>query len=347
MGFSSAVICIIIFMWRYLLKRYYLVIPVFLVLMISLFVLNKQTNGLMINRITAVLHMQKSEIALTDIQTNNDNVSLTYNGNQMYVTYNKDVDKNKIFSITDTNNQSIPYDYDTATLTYPVKDERFPGMVLGENQDNPGVFYISVDGKQYYFTNQYGDLTYYYINHKDKIDKMVTAPAAIFNDYESFASGRGYIWSRTIPLLKKYIILGAGPDTFTMAFPQQDYLGLDRNGFADNVLTKPHSLYLQIGVQTGVLSLIAFLVFYFMYFASSFKIYIKGRFNSFYAQVGVAIFIGTIAYMITGLTNDSSITTAPIFWTLIGIGIAVNYKAKPLILEEEAAIKAMKEKNNS
>ena len=43
-------------------------------------------------------------------------------------------------------------------------------------------------------------------------------------------------------------------------------------------------------------------------------------------QTGVSIFIGTIAYLITGISNDSTITVAPIYWVLIGIGIALNYR---------------------
>ncbi len=43
---------------------------------------------------------------------------------------------------------------------------------------------------------------------------------------------------------------------------------------------------------------------------------------------GVAIFIGTISYMVTGIANDSSITVAPMFWVFMGLGIFINYKIK-------------------
>jgi hypothetical protein len=78
----------------------------------------------------------------------------------------------------------------------------------------------------------------------------------------------------------------------------------------------------------------------------SIRLYIKGRFTSDYAKLGAAIFVGTIGYMVSSITNDSSITTAPMFWTLMGVGIAVNYKAKPLIMKEvtEAKEKIIMEK---
>jgi O-antigen ligase len=130
--------------------------------------------------------------------------------------------------------------------------------------------------------------------------------------------------------------LGSGADTFIFEFPQQDYVNLYNYGYVDQLVTKPHSLYLQIGVQTGVLSLLALIVFYFMYFISSFKLYIKGQFMTYYSKVGLSIFIGTFSYLICEIANDSSITVAPVFWVLIGLGIAINHKVN-LSLKDEAA----------
>jgi len=36
---------------------------------------------------------------------------------------------------------------------------------------------------------------------------------------------RGYIWSRSLPLLRNTILVGYGPDTFAMNFPQHDIAG--------------------------------------------------------------------------------------------------------------------------
>jgi O-antigen ligase len=176
----------------------------------------------------------------------------------------------------------------------------------------------------------------------NKWSKIVTPPAVV-KGYESFASGRGYIWSRTLPLIKKHILLGSGPDTFLLEFPQQDYVGLTNHGYTHMLISKPHCLYMQMAVNTGLISLIAFLAFYAMYFFTSLRLYIRGRFNSYYARVGVAIMIGTAVYMVTGLTNDSSITTAPVFWCLMGLGIVANAKAKPLIMKEIEEAKAKKQ----
>jgi hypothetical protein len=73
-----------------------------------------------------------------------------------------------------------------------------------------------------------------------------------------------------------------------------------------------------------------------MYFISSVKLYFKGRYKSYYAQVGVAILVASVSYIVLGFANDSSITVAPVFWVLIGLGITVNRLAKPYIEEETA-----------
>ena len=342
LGIMVAFFCMLLLMWRYLLKRYYITVPVILLAIIALVMLDFTTDHILSNKLKSSVTMEKTVYTLSKMETNDDNISMTYNGNKITLQYSYEEGQTASFVPMDENGQLVVTNYDAATNTLSLNDERFSGISLGVNADNASFFYIQVGDKQWYFTKATEDGTYYHLNRMNKLDKMITPDSAIFTGYESFASGRGYLWSRTIPLLKNYIFLGSGPDTFVTAFPQQDYLYFYNAGYANAIITKPHNMYLQIGVQTGVLSLIAFLVFYAMYFISSIRIYIKGRFSNYYAQIGVAIFIGTIGYMFAGLANDSSITTAPYFWALIGLGIAVNQKAKPLILKEVAELKEAK-----
>jgi hypothetical protein len=341
LGFAAA--CIIIFMWRYLVKRFYITIPIVIILIFGVLYLNHISNNYFYNKIMMALETKKTEFALSQLNTENSKVSLVYNGNIMNVIFIFNNDNTASIAAYDGANNIIGNTFDANTGIYTVTDERFPGFTFGFDKNNDGVFYIKEEGRVWKFTNLTGDGTYYYINRFNKLDKIITAPSALLTGYERFASGRGFIWSRSLPLLKKHLILGSGPDTFTLEFPQQDYLDLIQNGFGDSVMTKPHDLYIQMGVQTGVLSLIAFLLFYLLYFISSLRLYIRGRFKNFYAKFGLAIFVSTLAYMITGLTSDSNICTAPIFWTMMGVGIALNYKARPLILEELADIKEKKE----
>ncbi len=328
-GVTVAIVFSIILLWRYIIKYFYIAIPIVIIAIITLFVVNSKYDNYIINQVKKITDIQKSTPSLSEIQTNDENIVIKYNGNTLKVVFLYDPSGICYFVLKDENDADVPSTLDATTGAFTITDDRFKGFVLtpAMNGDNLG-FTVLIDNTNWFFTNQTEDYTYYYMNMYGKLTKMMTAPSALFTEYEQYASGRGYIWSRTIPLLKNKIILGSGADTFTFEFPQQDYVNKYNFGFGTQLMTKPHNLYLQMAVQTGILSVIAFLVFYVMYFISSIKLYIKGRFDQIYSIIGAAIFTSTLGYMICGLTNDSSITIAPVYWTLIGIGIAINIKVK-------------------
>ncbi len=148
-----------------------------------------------------------------------------------------------------------------------------------------------------------------------------------FEGRESMASNRGYIWSRTIPMLKDTLLVGHGPDTYALHFPNNDYVGKMKGLNISTLVDKPHNIYLQIAINTGVLSLLAYLVIFFMYFVSCLKVYYKRtEYNNFIEVVGLAIFLSILIYLFTGISNDSLISIAPIFWILLGLGFMVNNK---------------------
>jgi hypothetical protein len=341
-GFGVAIIVIMLFMWRHLVKRLIITVPLVLILVFGLIFIATYSNHYYLDKVKNTIQITKTEHALTDIHTEDDGISLTYHNNILKIKGDQEDGVITQVHLYDQSNVELLTSFDDTRRVYIVMDERFSDVTFGCDAETPSTLYVAVDGSSFGFQYSADDGKCYYMNPYNQMDQMITAPSVLFKGHESFASGRGYIWSRTIPLLKNYILLGSGPDTFTFVYPQQDYMNMIRYGFGGQIMTKPHSMYLQMAVQTGVLSLIAFLVFYGMYFASSIFLYIRGRFTSYYAKLGLAIFIGTFCYMVTGITNDSNINTAPVFWTLMGVGIAVNLKAKPLILKEIAEFKAEK-----
>ncbi len=334
-GFGVVLIMMIILFRRQLFRKPIFAIVLLVMILSSLIVINTLTNNSIYNKLRYTLQIEKSEQLLTQMETGENGIILTYRGKQIRVAYGANETKNMILQIFDQENNLIPTIFNESTNRYQIEDSQLSDLVFELDMSHPGIFHIDVEGFRYNFTNFTQDGSYCYLNQYSKPDRMITAPSAFFQGYESLASGRGYIWSRTLPLLKNYIFIGSGPDTFTMVFPHNDYMNVRMFENAGAILTKPHSLYLQIGVQTGLVSLIAFLTFIGLYFVSSIRLYTKGRFDSYYSKVGVSIFVGTAAYMVTGLTNDSSITVAPVFWALIGIGIAINQKAR-ILLDKEA-----------
>jgi hypothetical protein len=333
----AAGVLMVILLSRYILKYFYISIPLVLFIVGSIFTYNHANDNALIKQLQPALNFTKVEPSLQDIQTLDDKLLITYKGNQIQIMNYLDNNEFK-FSVLDDDDNILPLQLNQEKGSFLIQDDRFIGFELGNAfyTDTPS-FYVKIDGYDWFFTNNTEDATYYYITRYGKLDKIEKASSAVFTGYERYASGRGYIWSRTLPLLKKHLIIGSGADTYTLAFPQSDYVNLYNYGYGEVILTKPHNLYLQTGVQTGVLSLIAYLALYGMYFISSFKLYIKGRFKSYYSQVGVAILVSTFSYMVVSLANDSIIAVAPIFWAFIGLGIVINRKAKPLIEEEIAS----------
>lgn len=107
----------------------------------------------------------------------------------------------------------------------------------------------------FYFSTENGKLTY--------VPKPYTywtevkpAPHIGFEGHERFATNRGWIWSRTLPMLGKSLFVGYGPDTFATFFPQDDIAWkINLYGASNIVVDKPHNWYLQTAVNTGVVSL--------------------------------------------------------------------------------------------
>lgn len=165
---------------------------------------------------------------------------------------------------------------------------------------------------------------YLIYNPFQKVDELRHIPSVGFEKNQHFGSRRGYLWSRTFPLLTKHILLGSGPNTFVYEFPNDDYVGMKNVGYEANIVTKPHNMFMQIWVQTGLLSLIAFLALYVLYFADSMKQYFRKTEYTRFEVVGIGILLGTFGYLVTGLANDSTVAVAPVYWCLLGVGMAVN-----------------------
>lgn len=296
---------------------------------------------LLMPRVNAYIQASNTEKTdLDNIFTNDDNVEIDYKGNKLFVQMLQNGDS-LAFNLYDQDQNIIACEYtdsdDGSYYYYTITDQRFAGINLTPAiiAEDPLVygFMAKINDKSWCFTNQMtDDGTYYYYTDLGKITKLtadtVSADFASLVDKSNLASGRGYIWNKTIAILKNYVFLGSGADTYALVYPNDDFVDKYNNGYDNMILTKPHNLYLQIAVQTGILSLICFLVFYLWYFISSLRLYFKQKLTTPLAAVGFAILLGTMGYMISGLANDSTITISPLYWGLMGIGIGINHRIR-------------------
>jgi hypothetical protein len=154
---------------------------------------------------------------------------------------------------------------------------------------------------------------------------LVEAESIGFEGYERLGSSRGYIWSRTLPLLKETILIGHGPDTYAMYFPQDDVIGKLKFFSTPRIIVdKPHNMYLQTAINTGILSLFALFWLWGNYLYSSLILYFKSDLNNWKERLGISLMGSVTAYLIAGFFNDSVISVAPVFWIILGLGISLN-----------------------
>ena len=168
----------------------------------------------------------------------------------------------------------------------------------------------------------------YFVTPTGKGAKLDKVESFGFENSQDFATYRGYIWSRTLPLIKDTILIGHGADTFALYFPQADYAGKYNIGYfndaTDIVIDKPHNMYLGMAVNTGVISLIAALCIFAFYLIDSFKIYSKNEYSGFISLMGAGVFVAVCGFLVAGLVNDSTVQVMPTFYALLGTGFAAN-----------------------
>lgn len=272
----------------------------------------------------------QKEILLTSIILDTDVYYVTFNDELILVKHHMDEENKLIVQVFDETGKELPVvlqkgEKENAYIleSKQFKDLKFvPGV---SHYGNPGVYVTHKNAKFFVYYSK-SNQTYVHMNHFDRPTLLYTSESyesPIFNIMGGF-SNRAYIWSKSIPILKDTLLIGSGPDTFAFMFPQYDYVGHVQHGYGNSLITKPHSMYLQIGVQTGVVSLIAFLVFNIWYLISSFKIYAGRKLESFVERCGAAIFVGTAGYLCAGLFHDSTVGTSIVYWTLMGLGFACN-----------------------
>jgi O-antigen ligase len=226
---------------------------------------------------------------------------------------------------SDENKKEITLENEQDTGKIVLKDERYKNYDIRlVNISGKNILYINKDNIKLYF-----ELRSKYIGIVDFKGKSIdidNIKSFGFKGKEKLASSRGYIWSRSLPLLKDTILLGNGPDTFAAYFPQQDIKGkmYAYDGDMWQLVDKAHNLYLQTALNTGVVSLIAMLALFIMYFIKSFKIYYRSKFDDFNSIAGLAVFVAVVGYLGAGIFNDSVVSVAPVFWVLLGMGISIN-----------------------
>ena len=341
-GFGAIIVFACIFFGKLLLKKKKALLITLACLAVFAVGLNFATSGKIFRRIPSLvsdgLSLFKSNtdfdyrdhIPVKNIEHIDNNIVLTLPTDTLTISFeNNDYvfrnSKNEVVDYKSEFNSKIKaYDYTTTDANF--SNISFRSGKIKSKTKNDGLMLILNGSNEFMFITR-DDNSMHLIDPKTLEEIDLDFPETIgFNGKEKLASSRGYIWSRSIPLLKDTLILGSGPDTFSFDFPQHDMLGkLYAYGTTNMIISKAHNLFLQIGLNNGVVALIAFVILIMVYIIDSFKLYaLKNKYDE--KQIlGSILALSVIGYLFTGLFNDSVICVAPIFWIILGVGAAVNF----------------------
>lgn len=237
--------------------------------------------------------------------------------------------ENKNYIFRNSKNETINYTEDNRVFT--TTDPSFSNISFSYVKNSgrkAGFIYLSLNNQNIFGFSLGKDNTVHLIDPNTSQDIDIAHPeiTSFFIGKEKLGSARGYIWSRSIPLVKNNLIIGSGPDTFPFQFPQNDYIGKYYAYDTPNMLVdKPHNLYLQFALNYGLVSLIGFLCIIFIYIIDCIRLYAFKNHYDHSKVVGIATFVGIIGYLFSGFFNDSLISVAPVFWIVLGVGISVNF----------------------
>lgn len=322
-------------------KNVVVIVGAFMLAVITFFVVNGMQNNAYVDRIKNAFTAKDVTHTLEGIDTTDDYILIRYKNVPLYVRCFLDTDGNIDFSVCDKDNNKYDLSYDDTSMQFSLTDPTFESLkfmpaYLGDET----IFgcQILIDNKEWNFKSRTDTEGYQYLNGYGNLDQIKTAPASLFTNHESIFTGRGYIWSRSIPLLKNYLFTGIGPNAYVYAFPQNDYVGKFNNSFDNQLVTKPHNMYLQMFIETGMPSCVAFIVLCCMYIGYAWKTFRKTRLETLTDQVGALASISVIGYMVSGIINDYNVGVTPFFWIVLGIGFAcININQKALARKEKLA----------
>ena len=260
-----------------------------------------------------------------------DTVRFGINGSDIVITRDP---SQGAFIITDgAGEQLFMRQMDDGSGKFEILDERFhDAAVLALQRGDDDATYVVVSTRHHDWRFRYDEEGFRYLNGVGKLTAIPEISNAGIWD-ASFGSYRGRIWNDALPMLKSYLIKGAGADCFPFVYPQNDYAALyDMDPYGANmtlVTDKAHNFYAQTWINTGLPSLLAWLALVGLYLVGAVKSFRKRGFETFSDLVNGGIFCGILGFLLVALFNDGSVSTMPMFYTMLGTGLAINAMSEP------------------
>jgi O-antigen ligase len=320
MGFITGTFILLFMQWEFLKNHWQRIIIIFTAFIIVFTVMNARSLDSIFSDVLFPKTEQEKYLEdeilppITEVKAENEKLKLATAEVQFII--NIKSDKIKVIDKKPINA------YNSKQQVKEIIFKGYPDHSFEINQQKNYLIW-NYGGKKAKFVNQ--DEQIFMVGMHNNLYPLVEAESIGFEGYERLGSSRGYIWSRTLPLLKETILIGHGPDTYAMYFPQDDVIGKLKFFSTPRIIVdKPHNMYLQTAINTGILSLFALFWLWGNYLYSSLILYFKSDLNNWKERLGISLMGSVTAYLIAGFFNDSVISVAPVFWIILGLGISLN-----------------------
>lgn len=208
---------------------------------------------------------------------------------------------------------------------FKLDDPRYEGITIALD-DQLIIFDFGYKGTVEFYMTEYG--LKIFGQGSTLLNEIPQPRVTGLESFYTFATGRGYVWVQSLPILKNCFLLGKGNGCFGFYFTQNEIVGLlNTHGSCKYAIDRPHNWYIQIAVSSGIPALLCVLLLFLYYIFSFLKSTLKKETpgNAVPASSSLlltGIFAGLVGFMLCGMINDSYITVNPFFWLLLGTGIA-------------------------
>ncbi|MBN2852266.1 MAG: O-antigen ligase family protein [Clostridia bacterium] len=326
-SFVAIVFSLLVFLILYrrtIIKQYLFTIVLVVCLIVFTFLTNIFLGGLIAKRaevLSPAYEGNQSEFQSSSIYLNNILI-----------------DGNTAFIDTDLQDFYITYENDS----FIIKDESSTVLPLLETADSERIFIdneeykdfsFNINNEEKYIRILFSINNFYLASYEDTLKvvgykyhllDVVPIEKTSFQFPETLFSNRGIIYNGLLPSIRDHLLFGNGADTTILSYPQNDVIG-KINVFHTPIIliSKPHSLYIQILHDLGLFALITFILMIGFYAVKSIRLYINCQMTEKNAM-GIAIAVSLFAYLIASVCYDSTVHISPIFWTLLALGITVN-----------------------
>lgn len=324
LGVLVAMVFWVLFNWRILFKNIKITAVIAVLLVVGFIGFESISGGFVTKRILSTFDTPKVDYLLKSLYTENDVIYLETNEGTLSIQSNTPDLRDFDFTMKLDDAPIAFYGYNDQDQGY-FQETALNGILIYPAVDENGIYYIALDikGNRALFSLDNGQYVYRHANGYDLV--LDQAEAIGFEGLERLGSGRGYIWSRTFPMVLEKPILGHGIDNFAIAFPQQDFIGkLNTYNTFNMIVDKAHNIYLQYAVSSGLIYLAVYVVLLILLVIKAVPYIFKNSDSIDNRELIIALFTAIIGFHVAGYFNDSSVHVAPVFWVMFGMVMGIT-----------------------